>query len=153
MTGAASLTVPSPVGELTIKAHGDQITGLRWRGMGQDDTPVLRAAATQLAEYFTGKRRDFDLPLAPGGDPGLRRFLEALCDISYGETRTYGELARRLGIPAQVAGQYCGANPIPILIPCHRVLAAEGLGGYSGEGGIETKVALLKLEGAASMLI
>ncbi len=83
--------------------------------------------------------------------PDLHRFLEALSAIPYGETRTYGDLARALGIPPQASGQACGANPIAILIPCHRVLAADGLGGYSGEGGIETKIALLRLEGAASL--
>ncbi|MCB1350992.1 MAG: MGMT family protein, partial [Maritimibacter sp.] len=68
-------------------------------------------------------------------------------------TRTYGEIAADLGASAQAVGNACGANPIPILIPCHRVLGATGLGGYSGAGGIETKVALLRLEGAGGLLI
>ena len=73
--------------------------------------------------------------------------------IPYGETRSYGDLARALQAPAQAIGQACGANPIPILIPCHRVVGATGLGGFSARGGVETKVALLKLEGAASLLL
>ncbi len=73
--------------------------------------------------------------------------------IPFGETRTYGELAQQLGVPAQAIGQACGGNPIPILIPCHRVLGANGLGGYSGDGGVETKVWLLRHERAAGLLI
>ena len=73
--------------------------------------------------------------------------------IPFGETRTYGDLARDLDTPAQAIGQACGGNPIPLVIPCHRVLAARSLGGFSGGAGIETKVALLKHEGAAGLLI
>ena len=73
--------------------------------------------------------------------------------IPHGETRTYGDLARALNAPAQAIGQACGANPIPILIPCHRILGAHSLGGFSAKGGVETKVWLLKHEGAASLLL
>jgi methylated-DNA-[protein]-cysteine S-methyltransferase len=73
--------------------------------------------------------------------------------IPFGETRTYGEIARGLGVPAQAVGQACGANPVPVVIPCHRVLGATSLGGYSGEGGVETKVWLLRHEGAGGLLI
>ena len=73
--------------------------------------------------------------------------------IPFGETLTYGEIAKRLGVPAQAVGQACGGNPIPVIIPCHRVLGATSLGGYSGEGGVETKVWLLRHEGAAGLLI
>ena len=73
--------------------------------------------------------------------------------IPYGQTQTYGDLSKQLGAPAQAIGQACGGNTLPIFIPCHRILAANGLGGYSGAGGVETKVALLRLEGAASLLI
>jgi len=88
-----------------------------------------------------------------GGSAFQQRFYEALCAIPFGETRTYGDLAKELEAPAQAIGQACGGNPIAILIPCHRVLGADNLGGYSGIGGVETKVALLKLEGAAGLLI
>ncbi len=76
-----------------------------------------------------------------------------MCAIPFGETRTYGDLARALGVPAQAIGQACGANPVPVIVPCHRVLGAAGLGGYSAPGGVETKVALLRHEGAASLLL
>ncbi|MDE3120913.1 MAG: methylated-DNA--[protein]-cysteine S-methyltransferase, partial [Paracoccaceae bacterium] len=92
-------------------------------------------------------------PLAPKVTGFQRDFLDLLRAIPYGETRTYGEIARDLGVSAQAIGQACGANPIPIFIPCHRVLAASGLGGFSGGAGVETKVALLKREGAAGLLI
>ncbi len=79
--------------------------------------------------------------------------MRAMCAIPFGETRTYGDLARALDAPAQAIGQACGGNPVPIIVPCHRILGASGLGGYSAPGGVETKVALLKHEGAASLLI
>ncbi len=81
------------------------------------------------------------------------RVCDAISAIPFGETRTYGDLAGELGYSPQAIGQGCGGNPIPLLIPCHRVLAADGLGGFSGTFGIETKVTLLKHEGAASLLI
>ncbi len=95
----------------------------------------------------------FNLPLAPQVTSAQARFDAAMLAIPYGETRTYGQMAKALGISAQDAGQHCGANRIAILIPCHRVLGTANLGGYSGRGGIETKVALLRLEGAAGLLI
>lgn len=146
--------VPSPFGPLTLTEAGGRLTALGWQGQAAEapETPLLHRAADQMARYFAGDLRDFDLPLA-FGDGFQARFLQALCAIPYGETRRYGDLARDLGVSAQAIGQACGANRIPILIPCHRVLGAGGLGGYSGAGGIETKVALLRLEGAAGLLI
>ena len=144
----------SPFGPLSLTEHQGRITALSWRGIDGPAlcSPPLLDAVAQLAHYFAGTRRDFDLPLALGH--GFQaRFLQALIDIPYGETRTYGQLARLLGVPAQAIGQACGANNLPILIPCHRVLAASGLGGYSGPGGVETKVALLRHEGAAGLLL
>jgi methylated-DNA-[protein]-cysteine S-methyltransferase len=117
-------------------------------GEGGGASPLLDTARRQLDEYFAGRRRRFTLPLAPVSTPFQHGFFEALMAIPFGETRTYGELARVLEVPAQAVGQACGANPIPILIPCHRVLGASGPGGYSGRGGVETKLALLRLEGA-----
>ena len=145
----------SSVGDLTVFAEGGAIRRLDWtRRDDSDPLPShLAAARDQLEEYFSGDRTAFDLPLSPRGSDFQRAFYAALCAIPYGETRTYGDLAAELGVSAQAIGQACGANPIPILIPCHRVLGADGLGGYSGAGGVETKVALLKLEGAASLLI
>lgn len=144
----------SPVGPLTVVVEDDAVVALEWvRPQRQDTHPVLEAALEQLAAYFAGTRQNFDLPLAPKTSDFQKIFGAALCDIPCGETRTYGDLAKLLGRPAQAIGQACGANPIAILIPCHRVLAANGLGGYSGAGGIETKVKLLQLEGAGSLLL
>jgi methylated-DNA-[protein]-cysteine S-methyltransferase len=107
----------------------------------------------ELADYFAGSPAGFTVPVALTGSPFQQAFLQALIAIPYGATRTYGDLARQLGVSAQAIGQACGANPIPIVIPCHRVLGAGSLGGFSGPRGIEDKVALLKLEGAAGLLI
>ena len=147
---SASLT--SPFGPLTVTEQDGVLTELLWRGGGTDRAAAVLEAVAQLADYFAGTRRSFDLPIALG--TGFRaRFLQALIAIPYGETRTYGDLAKSLGVSAQAIGQACGANRIPILIPCHRVLGQSGLGGYSAPGGVETKVALLRHEGAAGLLI
>ena len=91
--------------------------------------------------------REFDLPLGPQVSDFQKKFGAALCAIRFGETRTYGELAREMGVPAQAIGQACGANPIPVILPCHRVVAANGgAGGFSGKGGLKTKSALLDIE-------
>jgi methylated-DNA-[protein]-cysteine S-methyltransferase len=121
--------------------------------MAQPDETVQRAIA-QLEEYFAGRRRSFDVPLDLATmAPTTRAVLDALQSISYGETITYAELAVRsgTGLPARAIGSVMGANPLPIVIPCHRVVASDGLGGYSGgEPGRElaTKRWLLELEGA-----
>jgi methylated-DNA-[protein]-cysteine S-methyltransferase len=146
------LSLTSPYGTLTVTAENGQITQLRWGGTAADDTPLLAEAAAQLTAYFAGTLQVFDLPIALR--PSLQgEVMRAMCAIPFGETRTYGDLAKALGAPSQAIGQACGANPIPIIVPCHRILGTNGLGGYSGGGGIETKVALLKHEGAASLLI
>ncbi len=150
---AATLSVGSPFGPLALTEEAGEIVRLRWgEAEPGPESAGLAEAARQLAEYFAGARTAFDLPLRFGS--GLQgEFGRALAAVPFGETRTYGDLAKLLGVSAQAVGQCCGANPIPILIPCHRVLAADGLGGFSAPGGIETKVALLRHEGAASLLI
>lgn len=151
-------THQTPTGPVTITEEAGAIIALRWgradvAQTGGDRSPLLARAAAQLDAYFAGDLRAFDLPLAPAGTAFQRDFLALLRAIPYGETRRYGEIARQMGVSAQAIGQACGANPIPIFIPCHRVLAAKGLGGFSGGIGVETKVALLRLEGAAGLLI
>jgi methylated-DNA-[protein]-cysteine S-methyltransferase len=147
-----SASLNTPVGPVTVTEEDGVVTRLGWHGGHDGRSPVLDAALDQLGEYFAGTRETFDLPLAFG--TGFQAdFLRALVAIPFGQTRTYGDLAKILGVSAQAVGQACGANRIPILIPCHRVLAQCGLGGYSGKGGIETKVMLLRLESAASLLI
>lgn len=144
----------SPVGALGFDAQDGAVTALYWGRAGNIHDPALETVLTcELTAYFAGQLQCFTVPVAPRGSPFQKTFYKALCDIPYGETRTYGDLASELDVSAQAIGQACGANPIAILIPCHRVLSATGLGGYSGDGGIETKVALLRLEGAAGLLI
>ncbi len=148
-----SLTTDTPTGPLTITEEDGSITRVTWGGGHHDDTPLLRDAASQIAEYFAHDRQQFELPLTVHGSDMQRRVCAAMLVIPFGETRTYGDLARDLDTPAQAVGQACGGNPIPLIIPCHRILGATSLGGFSGGTGIETKVALLKHEGAASLLI
>lgn len=144
---------PTPLGSVVLTEDGGVLTHLRWSGADEADaSPLLDAACAQIDAYFAGRLTQFDLPLAQG-DGFQGRFLAALRAIPFGETRRYGELARTLGVSAQAIGQACGANPLPILIPCHRVLGASGLGGFSAPGGVETKVALLRHEGAGSLLL
>lgn len=147
------LTIDTPTGQFTLTEDGGTLIAAGWGGHGEDHSDVLDAGMTQLGEYFAGSRRAFDLPLAPRVSAAQARFLGALLEIPFGETRTYGALGRDLGISAQAAGQLCGSNPIAIIIPCHRVLGADTLGGFSAPGGVDTKVALLKHEGAAGLLI
>ncbi|MDJ0637554.1 MAG: methylated-DNA--[protein]-cysteine S-methyltransferase [Paracoccaceae bacterium] len=147
------LTVETPVGHLTLTETDDAITRVSWEARHADNTPLLREASDQIAAYFAGERHDFDLPLRVEGSKLQRATCDAMRAIPFGETRTYGDLARDLNAPAQAIGQTCGGNPIPVIIPCHRVLGATSLGGFSGGTGIETKVALLRHEGAASLLL
>ncbi len=148
-----ALTADSPLGPITIVEKDGAITALDWRGASTDHTPLLDQAHRQLASYFDGDLTRFDLPLAPKASPTQVRFLDALLAIPFGETKTYGEIAKETQLSPQAAGQACGANPIAIIIPCHRVIGTGNLGGFSARGGIETKVALLKHEGSASLLI
>ncbi|PJI92609.1 methylated-DNA-[protein]-cysteine S-methyltransferase [Yoonia maricola] len=144
----------SPVGPLSVNAKDGAVTELIW-GQGGNLTggPLFQRLQDEMAAYFAGDLQAFTTPVCPRGSAFQQRFYAALCAIPYGDTRTYGDIAEELDVSAQAIGQACGANPIAILIPCHRVLAADGLGGYSGMGGIEAKVTLLRLEGAAGLLI
>ncbi len=144
-----SLSLPSPVGQLTIDETDGAIVAIRWAGAPSGNgSPLLAEAARQLAAYFDGRLFRFDLPLAPAGSSFEARVWAAMQAIPYGETRCYGDLAEAVGTAPRAVGRACGKNPIPIVIPCHRVLAKGGLGGYSGEGGLATKQRLLALEGA-----
>lgn len=145
---------PSPVGDLVLVEEDGWLTALRWgRSDAPAASPLLDEARRQLDEYFAQTRRLFTLPLAPRATPFQHAFNEALSAIRWGETRSYGQIARALEASPQAVGRACAANPLPIILPCHRVLAEDGLGGYSGAGGIETKVFLLRLESAAGLLI
>jgi methylated-DNA-[protein]-cysteine S-methyltransferase len=146
------LAFNSPIGPLTLSEEDGVIVSLDW-GWPPDseETPLLLKARDQLEEYFDGKRQVFDLPLAPFGTAFQKRVWQALAAIPFGATRSYGALAAELGTSARALGTACGRNPIPVIIPCHRVLAGNGgLGGYSGMDGVETKQSLLRLEGVTT---
>ncbi len=144
------LSMHSPVGDLTISEDGGAIVALDWGwGAVQTKTPLLVKAKDQLERYFDGDNSKFALPLIPHGTPFQQKVWAAMRKIPYGHTASYGDLAKSLGSAARAIGRSCGQNPLPILIPCHRVVGADGrLGGYSGGDGLETKTALLRLEGA-----
>ena len=148
------LSLHTPLGEVTISEDGDAIVALDWgRGRDQEATPLLRDACDQLQDYFDGKRLTFDLPLAPEGSAFQKRVWAALCAIPSGETRSYADIARAIGSAPRAVGGANGANPIPLFIPCHRVIAADGsLGGYSGGDGPATKRFLLNHESRALLL-
>ena len=150
--------VPAPIGDLRVVAQDGAITAIEFspfptgdgrpRGGRDDAHPVLAAAVAQLAAYFAGDLTDFDLPLAPEGSDFQQRVWTQLRTIGYGETATYGAIAHRLGMTnaaSRAVGLANGRNPIPIVIPCHRVIGADGtLTGYAG--GLERKQVLLDLE-------
>lgn len=148
------LSVETPVGTLVLTAKNGAITALTWGGADhRSDDPVLHEAARQLIQYFNGEREDFELPVIVDGSGLQRDVCRVMSAIPFGRTRTYGDIARELGVSAQAIGQACGGNPVAIIIPCHRVLGSCGLGGFSGGQGIETKVKLLRHESAASLLL
>ena len=142
--------IDSPLGPLTLTETDGALVRLEFGGEGGSvRTPLLCQAAAQLEAYFAGTRTTFDLPLAPKGTAFQRRVWEALQQIPYGETRSYGELAAAIGNPkaSRAVGMANNKNPLPIFIPCHRVIGSNGtLTGYAG--GLDIKVRLLQLEGA-----
>jgi methylated-DNA-[protein]-cysteine S-methyltransferase len=148
------LSLHTPLGEVTISEDGGAIVALDWgRGRDQEATALLCQARDQLQEYFDGKRMSFNLPLAPEGSNFQKRVWTALCAIPPGETRSYADIARTIGSAPRAVGGANGANPIPLFIPCHRVIAADGsLGGYSGGDGPATKRFLLDHESRALLL-
>jgi methylated-DNA-[protein]-cysteine S-methyltransferase len=145
--------VDTPVGRLALEADHDAVTGVRWASPGErsrDKTPspVLKEATRQLEGYFRRKLKRFDLPLAAHGTDFQKRVWKMMREIPYGETATYGGMAMALGSGPRPIGMACARNPIPIIVPCHRVLASGGKeGGFSGGRGLPTKRQLLALEG------
>lgn len=145
------LSLHTPLGDLTVSEEEGAIVAVDWGwGRDQNGTALLLDARAQLQAYFDGRRSGFDLPLAPAGTAYRRLVWAALRAIPPGQTRSYAEIARVAGGSARSVGQASGANPIPVLIPCHRVVAAAGLGGYSGGDGLATKRFLLQLEARAA---
>lgn len=153
--------IATDLGELTVvvaddDGEGEALVGLyfpgHWTlpdpvsfGPREDTLPLAEATRRQLQEYLAGKRRDFDLPVRLRGGELAQRVWAVLQEVGYGERTTYGEIARRLGAAAQPVGRAVGANPVSIIVPCHRVVGSDGsLTGYAG--GLERKRVLLDLE-------
>lgn len=147
------LSMHTPVIDITVTELEGSIIALDWGWSPfQQPSPLLLEAKRQLDAYFDGDLREFDLPIIPQGTKHQEKVWRAMTNIPYGETTTYGDMAKHIGSAAQAVGGACGRNPIPILVPCHRVVARAGrLGGYSGDGGLYTKRALLVLEGALTV--
>ena len=145
--------VDSPVGRLALEADHEAVTSLRWTSDGEgtrdtSSTPVLKEAMHQLDRYFKGKLKRFDLPLAARGTDFQKSVWKMMVEIPFGGTATYGGMAMALGTGPRAVGTACGRNPIPIIVPCHRVLGSGGKeGGFSGGQGLPTKHKLLALEG------
>lgn len=144
----------TPVGMVCLTEEASQITTLSWSNHDRGfRSQVLKDGLNQLEAYFARTLTQFDLPLAPAGTKFQKQVYEIMCEIPFGHTLTYGDVAQKLNASPQAVGQACGSNPIPIFIPCHRIVGTGGLGGYSGSGGVETKVWLLRHEGANSQLL
>lgn len=152
------LRTESPIGLLELTSDGEHITSLSIARQGvvplhempERPNAVLTEAARQLSEYFAGTRHDFELPIAPHGTPFQMSVWHRLGTIGWGEFLSYGELGNEIGKPgaARAIGGAVGANPIPLIIPCHRILAGDKrITGYSGGDGIPTKIWLLDHEG------
>jgi methylated-DNA-[protein]-cysteine S-methyltransferase len=159
-------SINTPVGPVSVACGDAGVAEVRFGAPPAETSAAARPASgpgrsrdarKQLAEYFSGQRKEFDLPIDWSGfGPAQRQVLGLLYDdVGYGETVTYGTLAGRAGIPAgtdvipaRAVGQIMGSNPIPVIVPCHRVVASDGLGGYSGGAGPEVKRWLLILEGS-----
>lgn len=143
----------SPIGRLRLVSDGKQLLRIEFEGSQQQDgeecaDPVLSACAQQLGEYFDGQREHFELPLGARGTDFQQRVWQALADIPHGETRSYRDIAQAIGKPTamRAVGAANGRNPLPIVVPCHRVIGADGsLTGFAG--GLQAKTCLLQLEG------
>lgn len=141
------LSLHTPLGPLTLSEDDGAIVAVDWGwGRDQEPTTLLMKARDQMHEYLDGEREAFELPVRPIGSAYQRKVWTALAMISYGQTWSYAAVARVAGGGPRSVGQANRCNPVPIIIPCHRVVATHGLGGYSGAEGLETKRFLLQLE-------
>lgn len=149
----AHFSLNSPLGPLTVFEDHGAVIAVEWGRAGDSETsPLLAEAGDQFNAYFDGRLTGFDLPLEPKGTSFQRAVWGALRRIPHGATNTYGDIAAAIHGGPRAVGGACGRNPIPIIIPCHRVLGKGGrMGGYSGGQGIETKKMLLRLEGCLAV--
>ena len=144
------LSFNSPFGPLTVFEDRDAVVAVEWGRAGRSDpsSSLLEEAHRQLDTYFDGRLKVFNLSLHPAGSAFQRAVWDQMLRIPYGRTRTYGDIADALMSAPRAVGSACATNPIPIIVPCHRVVGAGGrMTGYSGGQEIETKIQLLRLEG------
>ena len=140
-------TIETPVGRMILTAKSGALVALTWAdGAFDDPDPVLDEAVLQLGRYFRDPHHGFDLPLEPGGTAYQRGVWRAMVGIRSGHVMTYGQLARMAGGSPRSVGTACARNPLPIIVPCHRVTGAGSLGGFSGGAGLSTKQWLLRHE-------
>jgi methylated-DNA-[protein]-cysteine S-methyltransferase len=142
-------TTKSPLGPLTLFAEVNGIVALKFGNIPEEkSSPILQEAISQLVAYFKGDLKHFDLPLRATGTDFQKAVWDLIVEIPYGSTRSYGDLSRDLESAPRAVGGACGKNPIPIIVPCHRIRAANyKVGGFSGGDGTDTKVSLLRIEG------
>ncbi|WP_404711003.1 methylated-DNA--[protein]-cysteine S-methyltransferase [Sphingomonas sp. MMS24-J13] len=149
-------TIETPVGPVRFTSAANRLVMLHIDAIPEPDiagdAALLDDAQAQLIAYFAGNRESFDLPLAPAPTARGAVLRDAICSISAGETMTYGALADRVGSGARAIGQACARNPLPIIVPCHRIVASNGPGHYSGGRGLVTKSWLLAHESKEKML-
>ena len=148
-----TLTIDSPIGPIAVDVADDAVVALHLLGnrkapvSDNSEHQLLHITASQIEDYFSTRRQSFDLPIMLHGTPFRCRTWEALACIPFGQTRSYGDIASEIGSAARAVGGACGANPITLVIPCHRLVAAGGsLGGFSGGTGRDTKQWLLQHE-------
>lgn len=152
-------TLVTPVGALTLSSNGRAITRVAWSRSDEEaeniqSDPILEAAASEIERYFAGSLTRFQTPVHLEGSPLQLGVWEAMRAIPFGQVLTYGDVARAVGSKPQAVGTACGQNPIPVIVPCHRVVGAGGkLTGFSGGNGIETKAFLLDLESGQGRLL
>ncbi len=145
--GLPQLSFHSPLGPLTVSQEEQAIVALDWGwGCTQEETALLRLAREQVHAYFDGTLNSFTLPLAPAGTAYRLKVWNALLCIPFGQTRTYSEVSQLVGGCARAVGQANRSNPLPIIVPCHRIVGRSGIGGFTGAGGIDTKRYLLDHE-------
>ena len=145
----ATAALQTEIGWIEVSADNEAITHLFWRGVQPaclQSSALVKEAVKQLNAYFEKRLTQFDLPIAADGTGFARDVWDIMRAIPYGQTLTYGDVAARLNAPAQAIGQACGQNPIAIVIPCHRIVGTNWLGGYSSELGLSAKQYLLDLE-------
>lgn len=155
--GQSSIT--TPVGTLTLSSNGRAITRVTWFRAGDDvgnadSDPILEAAKAEIDQYFSGRLTEFQTPVHLEGSPLQLSVWQAMSTIPFGQFLTYGDVAKAVGSEPQAVGTACGQNPIPVIVPCHRIVGAGGkLTGFSGGNGIETKAYLLDLESGQGRLL